>query len=248
VTFTASQLFGLVVGMALIGLILGAALIAASVISQRRFLRARRSFASRLITAQDEERAAIARELHDDIVQRLISTASDLRRAEGAGTSPTAVKLDRLADDLRGMARGMHPSVVDHVALHDALAELVKSIEEREGLQVDYQSEVKDEGLPVPVRLSLYRVAQEALGNVARHAGVESVQLRLYNGNSGALRLEVIDTGRGFHARTTAGGPGIGLSSMRERLEALGGTLNIISAPGQGTRVVAILPRSGGTP
>lgn len=244
---TSGEIFGLVVGMALIGLILGAALIAASVIQQRRYLRARRSFASRLITAQDEERAAIARELHDDIVQRLISAASDLRRNEGAGIVTTASKLDRLADDLRGMARGMHPSVVDHVALHDALAELVRSIEEREGLTVEYQTDVKDEGLPVPVRLSLYRVAQEALGNAARHAGVETVQLRLLNGEADALRLEVVDQGRGFHAPTTAAGPGIGLSSMRERLEALGGTLNIISAPGQGTRVVAILPRTGGS-
>ena len=241
------HVFGLVVGMALIGLILGAALIAASVIQQRRFLRARRSFAARLITAQDEERAAIARELHDDIVQRLISAASDLRRNDGAEVVVSAAKLDRLADDLRGMARGMHPSVVDHVALHDALGELVRSIEEREGLTVEYHTEVKDEGLPVAVRLSLYRVAQEALGNVARHADVETVKLRLTNGHSGSLRLEVIDNGRGFDTRATVGGPGIGLSSMRERLEALGGTLNIISTPGHGTRVLAVLPRSGGS-
>jgi signal transduction histidine kinase len=246
VNLGSGQVFGLVVGMALIGLILGAALIAASVIQQRRYLRARQSFASRLITAQDEERAAIARELHDDIVQRLISAASDLRRNDGSEIILSAAKLDRLADDLRGMARGMHPSVVDHVALHDALAELVRSIEEREGLTVEYHTEVKDEGLPIPVRLSLYRVAQEALGNVARHADVDRVQLRLMNGASGSLRLEVIDQGRGFDARAIAGGPGIGLSSMRERLEALGGTLNIISTPGQGTRVLAVLPRSGG--
>lgn len=241
------QIFGLVVGMALIGLILGAALIAASVIQQRRFLRARRSFASKLITAQDEERAAIARELHDDIVQRLISTASDLRRSDGSATVMTAARLDRLADDLRGMARGMHPSVVDHVPLQDALAELAHSIEDREGMKIEYQCDVKDEGLAVPVRLSLYRVAQEALNNAARHAGVETVQLRLLS-EADSLRLEVADQGRGFSAVAIASGPGIGLSSMRERLEALGGTVRIISEPGHGTRVVAILPWSGASP
>ena len=244
---SSGQIFGLVVGMALIGLILGAALIAASVIQQRRFLRARRSFASRLITAQDEERAAIARELHDDIVQRLISAASTLRRPEGTANIAPVAKLDRIIDDLRGMARGMHPSVVDHVPLHEALAELVKSIEEREGLKVEYHTDVTDEGLPVAVRLSLYRVAQEALGNVARHADVEEVWLRLTATPEGGLRLEVRDRGRGFHSSASASGPGIGLSSMRERVEALGGTLNIISAPGQGTRVIATLLPGRGT-
>lgn len=246
-TFTASQLFGLVVGMALIGLILAASLIAASVIQQRRFLRAHRSFASRLITAQDEERAAIARELHDDIVQRVISTASDLRRSDGTSLVVMASKLDRLADDLRGMARGMHPSVVDHVALHDALGELVRMMEEREGVRVEYRSDVNDRVLPVPMRLSMYRVAQEALSNVARHAEVDRVEMLLRN-EADTLRLEVIDKGRGFATSAIAGGPGIGLSSMRERLEALGGTLRVISEPGHGTRIVAILPRKGDTP
>lgn len=240
------QIYGLVVGMALIGLILGAALIAASVIQQRRYLRARESFASRLITAQDEERAAIARELHDDIVQRLTATASDLRRSEGTSIVVMASKLDRIADDLRGMARGMHPSVVEHVALHDALGDLVQAMEEREGIRVEYRSEVNDGVLPIPIRLSLYRVAQEALSNVARHAEVDRVDMVLRN-DADTLRLEVIDKGRGFAATGIVGGPGIGLSSMRERLEALGGTLRIISEPGHGTRVVAVLPRKGAT-
>jgi signal transduction histidine kinase len=82
---------------------------------------------------------------------------------------------------------------------------------------------------------------------VARHAQIESVRLHLSGLSGGDLRLEVMDKGRGFHAASAAGGPGLGLTSMRERLEALGGVLTIHSAPGEGTRVVALLPRHGGS-
>lgn len=241
-----TELLVLVVGTAMIGLILGCSLIAASVIQHRRYLRARRSFAARLITAQDEERAAIARELHDDIVQRLISIAADVRTADEGRRGPAAVRLDRLADDLRSLARGMHPSVVDHVPLGEALAELASSIEEREGVLVEFHDHSGPEQLPLATRLSLYRIAQEALGNAARHAGVDHVRLGLRH-EEGNLVLEISDRGRGFDQAGTHGGPGIGLSSMRERLEGLGGSITIASAPGRGTRITATVPRPRGT-
>lgn len=236
-----AALVALVVTFALVGIILTAALIGSTVLQQRRYLRARRQFAGRLLSVQDEERAAIARELHDDVVQRLISLAADLRTADPVRAGSVAHRLDRLVEDLRGLARGMHPSVVDHVGLHEALRGLAVSMEERETLQVRYRGLDDEDGLSPSRRLALYRVAQEALGNAARHAGVDQVEMTLAR-VPGALCLTIVDTGRGFDVDEARSGPGIGLTSMRERLATLGGTLAFETAPSRGTRVVATLP------
>lgn len=236
-----AALVALVITFALVGIILTAALIGSTILQQRRYLRARRQFAGRLLSVQDEERAAIARELHDDVVQRLISLAADLRTADPVRASGAAHRLDRLAEDLRGLARGMHPSVVDHVGLHEALGGLAASMEERETLHVRYRGIGDEDGLSPSRRLALYRVAQEALGNAARHAGVDRVEMTLSRA-PGALCLTIVDAGRGFDLDEATSGPGIGLTSMRERLAALGGTLVFETAPSRGTRVVATLP------
>lgn len=235
-------LVAVVVTFALVGIILTTALIGSTILQQRRFLRAREQFTGRLLAVQDEERSAIARELHDDVVQRLITLAADLRTGDPGRGSTVASRLDRLTDDLRGLARGMHPSVVDHVGLHGALRELAESLEERESIQVVFHGTVEEETLGPTRRLALYRVAQEALSNAARHAGVDTVTMTLHQDDRG-VRLTIEDAGSGFDADEAVAGPGIGLTSMRERLAALGGSFTLESTLGRGTRVLAILPR-----
>jgi signal transduction histidine kinase len=210
---------------------------------QRRYLRTRKHLGGRLLTAQDEERAAIARELHDDSVQQLIASATRLRGIDSAVARAVADDLDDLVRGLRDLARGIHPAVVDHVGLDAALADLAASFTEREGIAVDYQRPDMPDQLIPSERLAFYRVTQEALGNVARHANVDRVSLRL-TCDASHTTLTIADKGQGFDRRSADHGPGIGVISMRERLMILGGTLDIESSPGSGTRVVATLPQS----
>lgn len=236
-----TPIVALVVTFGLVGIILTAALIGSTILQQRRFLRAREQFAGRLLAVQDEERSAIARELHDDVVQRLITLSADVRTGDPLRTAAVANRLDRLVDDLRGLARGMHPSVVDHVGLHEALRELAESMEERETLVVEFSGAIDESGLAPRQRLALYRVAQEALSNAARHSGSERVVMTLTRLDS-AVRLTIEDTGGGFDPDEAAAGPGIGITSMRERLAALRGSVVFDASPGRGTRVVATMP------
>lgn len=229
--------------MVSLALVLAGSGTCAALLQRHRFRQARQGLVSRLITAQDEERAALARELHDDIVQRLILMAADLRTGDTGRRGPVANRLDRLADDLRDLARGMHPSVIDHVPLDDALDELARTTEEREGMLVEYHRQRGPDGLAPAARLSLYRTAQEALGNAARHAGVDHVRMALSTRGE-QLVLEIADRGRGFDARATRHGPGIGLNSMRERIEAMGGSFSVESEPGRGTRITAAVSRN----
>lgn len=236
-----SEAFAQIVGLALLGLLLTATIIAVAVRQQRRLLHVRQTFTARLIAAQDEERAAIARELHDDVVQRIIAMETDLRSQSPEAQLQVATRLDRLADDVRGLARGMHPSVIDHMTLYEALEILARQTEEAEGLRVMFDGTPGADLLPETARLSLYRVAQEALGNAARHSGSTQIRMSLDRGTRSTV-LDVVDCGTGFDTTAAVGGPGIGLTSMRERIEMLGGKVRIKSVPGQGTHIHATLP------
>jgi signal transduction histidine kinase len=221
-------------------------LVGSAIRQQRRYLRTRKHLGGRLLTAQDEERAAIARELHDDSVQRLIASAALLRASDTPAVTPVADELDRLVHDLRNLARGIHPAIVDHVGLSAALADLSGSFAQREGLMVEYTGPDSVDELAAGERLALYRVAQEALGNVARHAGVDRASVRL-SSDPRHTRLAIEDHGRGFNPRDVESGPGIGITSMRERLAILGGDLRVDCSPGSGTRITATLPRHRAT-
>ena len=232
----------IVVTFVVIAALLLIVLVGSTIRQQRRYLRTRQHLGGRLLTAQDEERAAIARELHDDSVQRLIACATRLRASDAAVALPVADELDRLVNDLRGLARGIHPSIVDHVGLGPALAELSASFAQRESLFVEYAGPPVPDQLSPGERLAFYRVAQEALGNVARHAGVDHARMQL-SCEPRQTRLVIEDDGKGFDRRHVDTGPGIGISSMRERLAILGGALEMEGSPGSGTRVIATLPR-----
>jgi PAS domain S-box-containing protein len=203
----------------------------------------------RLLRAQEEERALLARELHDDVSQRLAVLAIDVGRAEmDAVDGPYAEAmrlvregLVRLSEDVHSLAYQLHPSVLEELGLGQAL----RTECERRGRHSDFELSVSIGELPPVVpreqALCLFRVAQEALNNVARHAGATAASVRL-RASEGGLLLAVTDDGRGFDLRSPDKGRRLGLAGMRERVQLADGTLEIEAAQGEGTMVLAWVP------
>jgi len=212
-----------------------------------------RDLSQRLIRAHEEERALLARELHDDVTQRLAVLAIDVGRVElAAPDGPQAAALltvraglMSLSEDIHSLAYHLHPSVLQELGLTEAL----RTECERWGRQGRLDLSVDLDPLPAVVgkdqALCLFRVAQEALNNVARHAGVRAASVTLRQ-MSGGLLLAVRDSGVGFALEAPGRSRSLGLASMRERVRLVNGTLDIESAPGQGTMIVAWVPADGG--
>jgi PAS domain S-box-containing protein len=203
----------------------------------------------RLLRAQEEERAVLARELHDDVSQRLAVLAIDVGRAEmDAADGPHAEAMTlvreglvRLSEDVHALAYQLHPSVLEELGLAEAL----RTECERRGRHSECKLTVSIGELPSVVpreqALCLFRVAQEALNNVARHAGASSASLTLRASEAGLL-LAVADDGCGFDLRGHAKGRRLGLAGMRERVQLASGALDVETAPGEGTTVIAWVP------
>jgi PAS domain S-box-containing protein len=212
-----------------------------------------REMSQRLLQAQERERALIARELHDDLSQRLAVLAIEVARAEGASADAGQAailgsvreQLVRVSEDVHTLAYQLHPSVLEELGLAEAL----RAECERRSRQSRLELSVSISPLPDEVgdetALCLFRVAQEALSNLIRHAGAgkASVQLRQQDGG---LLLAVHDDGHGFNPKRPEAARRLGLASMRERLRMVNGTLDIDSAPGSGTTVIAWAPVGGG--
>jgi len=219
------------------------------VLSQRKTLALHRRYAQDLLRAQEEERAWIAREVHDDAVQRLAVIANELSSILPAAVSGgQANRIDGIVGEvqdlgisLRKLAHGLHPSAIDKGGIVPALEQLAADVGSGLGLDVRITIEQPPAGLSRDSELALYRIAQESLRNVARHAGVRQATLRLGRHN-GRVVLEVADQGSGISRNGPAG---IGLMSMRERARLAGGTLSISSRPGLGTTITATLPGPG---
>ena len=208
-----------------------------------------RRLAAQVISAQDEERARVARELHDSTAQMLAAVMLQLGVAARENESPAldariATVREMVAEaleEVRTLSHTIHPRVLDDLGLAAALSWLARQTREQEALDAEAFA---DDGAPIP-RLAatvLYRVAQESLRNAARHAQARRVELWLRRTATTAT-LEVVDDGRGFDVRRAEERrPGMGLFSMRERVGLANGTLSVESAPGRGTRVVATVP------
>jgi PAS domain S-box-containing protein len=208
----------------------------------------------KLITAQEEERRKVSYEVHDGLAQTAAG-AHQLLQAFARQHPPTSEKgsLDlarvlQLVQQTVGEARyviaDLRPTALDDFGLAAAVRLQVEKISS-EGSQVDYEEALGDERLPPEVETALFRVAQEALTNVHKHAPSARVRITLRRLND-TVRLQVRDWGPGFNPEkiTDGGGPGerLGLSSMRERVALLGGHLEVHSKPGEGTEVVAEIP------
>ena len=210
------------------------------------------AFSRRLVEVQEKERRQLARELHDESVQRL--TTLQLALDASAEGTQEAVEVRRnearalIAETLsrvRELSFDLRPAMLDHLGLVPALRWLVERYTTSTGVRVDFQQTGLEARLSPEVETAAYRIVQEALTNVARHAGVKEAAVRLWVGDS-TLKVQIEDTGVGFDPETTlATGRTSGLTGMQERLLLLGGSLEIEAAPGSGTHLLAAIPLGG---
>ncbi len=210
-----------------------------------------RALARRFVNLQVEERRRFARELHDGIQQSLVAVKYRIDQAlvqaeqgkpeYSASLATARTNLDGAIAEVRGVAQGLRPALLDRQGLEAALRDLLDDFAEHTGIDTRLDYHWRGPRLAADLEITLYRVVQEALTNCRRHAEADAVELVL--DTDGALvRLMIRDNGRGLAADAAAPGPGLGLRHMRERLELLGGALAVHSLPGQGTTLRATLP------
>jgi two-component system, NarL family, sensor kinase len=161
-----------------------------------------------------------------------------------AAPPKTRDDLVKLSEDVHSLSRQLHPSILDDLGLVDALRSECVGFQQREGITVSYQTDNVPADLPRDTALCLYRIAQEAVRNVVRHAGASRVEVSLI-GNDGEVLLTVADEGKGFDPNGGRSHPGLGLASMEERARLIGAELSIQSHPGQGTTISVLMPRGG---
>jgi signal transduction histidine kinase len=207
----------------------------------------RRETLRRVVEAQERERRRLAIELHDETGQSLAAVLMGLRRLEESNDPATVrATVDELREtvvnavqELRALAVELRPKALDDFGLSPALERLIETYSRRTGLAVDSHLAGLESRLPEPVESALYRIAQEALTNIAKHAGASSVSI-VTRRDKGRIALIIEDNGTGFDVAVPAGG--LGLVSMRERAELLGGSLRVESGPDHGTTLVIEVP------
>jgi len=219
---------------------------------ERRF----RGLAKAVWKVQEDERRRLARELHDGLGQTLTALTNQLERVQQKldGREPgdmaarlaDSVEMARLAlNEIRELSRLIRPPVLDDLGLASALSWLARTLEQRAGLHVELSLSGIEERLDPELETLVFRIIQEALTNVLRHAGADRARVAVAR-SGGLLVLRVSDGGRGFDAQGALSGSGAatgsGLRGMRDRLELFGGKLEIISAADQGTLVSASIP------
>ncbi|HEX7082897.1 MAG TPA: GAF domain-containing sensor histidine kinase [Gaiellaceae bacterium] len=210
--------------------------------------RVARDTVRRVVEAQELERRRLARELHDETGQALTSILLGLKGIRAARTEEAAERAEaelrdlvvRALQDVRSLAVELRPAALDDFGLAPALERLVATFGERSGLRATLDASLPAERLPAEVETVLYRLVQEGLTNVVKHAGASSVSVVLARRDGGVGAI-VEDDGGGFAADQVREGA-LGLVGMRERLALLGGTLAIESTPGSGTALVAFVP------
>jgi signal transduction histidine kinase len=214
-----------------------------------------RQLTAQLLSAQDDERRRIARELHDELNQRVISLAFDIDDqmqqvpdlSPGARATLQLIKSEvaELSDHLRDLAHRLHPSVLDDLGIVSALRVCAQDFEQREQIPVRLTLEESERPLSRHLAECLFRVTQEALRNVAKHASAKHVFLELTYREDHVL-LHIEDDGQGFTPQDRQSVQrGLGLVSMGERVRLLEGTLMLTSDPGRGTRLLASIPFTG---
>lgn len=241
-----------------IGAITGAALLlvyASGIwlnIRERRLADAKlKALTQRVLDAQEEERGRIARELHDGISQILVAIryALDItRRRMDKGDARASETLDKGIDTLAGaiqevrrISRDLRPGVLDDLGLGPALRMLVEDFGQRTGIETRFETVPFRNRLETNAKIALYRIAQEALTNVERHASATRLEVDV-RGHSRGATLRISDNGVGFAPNDSTGG--LGLRNMAERVEQLGGTLRVLSARGTGTVIEVEVPLS----
>jgi PAS domain S-box-containing protein len=220
---------------------------------RRQAEEALRTLAGRILTAQEVERSRIAREMHDDFTQRLAVLAIEIGKLEKVTALPGGFSnklrafkenLIRLSQDVHALSRQIHPSIVEDLGLIDALRSECNNFSQRERIAVQYVPQPIPREISGEVALCLYRIVQEGLRNIAKHAGVGVACVSLTATNDGIL-LSIEDAGVGFVPVEVQGKPGLGLASMEERVRLIGGDISIHAEPGKGTLIEVWAPLSG---
>ena len=213
-----------------------------------------RKLPARLLSAQDQERRRIARELHDTTAQNISAIHMNLVRLEGEGVSPSAARIladcqtlcDASLREIRTLSYLLHPPMLDEVGLVSAVRWFVGGLKTRSGLRATLEAPPAMERLPAALERDLFFVVQEALLNVVRHSGSDTAEVRLERQPTQVI-LQIRDDGRGMSRAQSPGQPadwafvGVGIPSMRERLRQNGGWLEILSNH-KGTTITATVP------
>jgi PAS domain S-box-containing protein len=205
----------------------------------------------RLIESQEQERTRIARELHDDIGQRLALLANELQQLQQsfpdllleAQNRISEIQKDtfQLAADIRSLSHTLHSSKLEHLGIAAAVKGFCHEFGAQQKAEIDFKSHDVPSPLSRDISICLFRVVQEALHNSAKHSRVRHFSVELW-GTSDEIHLAVSDSGVGFDRKSALNGQGLGLISMEERLKFLRGTLSIESQPNRGTTVHARVP------
>jgi len=205
----------------------------------------------RLISVQEDERARLARELHDGISQNLallsIELAMFARRNEfdqesvDAEMKRLSSRVGELSGELRRISQELHPAKLEQLGLVTAIRGFCNEVAQAHDLSIEFEDRNIPSSISDTASLCLYRIAQEALQNIVKHSGAKRVEIKI-SANGDGLKLGVVDDGRGFDARTISPNGALGLVSMRERVRLLNGKISIVSQPGEGTRIEATVP------
>lgn len=215
------------------------------------------SVSARLIASQEKDRSHLARELHDDICQRLAMLSLRIEKASQGwrnGLISVGDQLDQirrqcadLTSDVQALSHELHPSILYNLGLATAVKGLCRELCEESGATVEFLEKNVPESLSRDVSLAIFRVIQEALHNAIKHSGKKLIEVHL-QGRRGEIELEVCDRGVGFDISGAKHQNGLGLVSMSERIRLANGIIHIESKPGFGTRIHAVVPataRSG---
>ena len=205
----------------------------------------------RLIYAQEEELRRLSRELHDDLTQRLAAMALDAALIEKQLDSAQhqsiqdlkglRTNLTEVADEVHNLSRQLHPSILDDLGLVQAVEAECAAFTKKTGIDLSFVPRDLPDSVPQPLALCLYRVIREALQNMGKHSRAAAASITL-QGVSDGIRLLIQDKGVGFDSQEVKKKAGIGLSSMRERVRLVNGTIAIESKPGKGTELQVFIP------
>jgi PAS domain S-box-containing protein len=203
----------------------------------------------RLVEAQDQERNRIARELHDDIGQRLALLSIELDQLQGASNLPEVRRrmgelhrqAGEITSDIQTLSHELHSTRLDYLSPVVAMRSLCREIGQQTKVEIEFKNQDLPGPLPPEISLCFFRVLQEALRNSVKHSGARYIEVGLY-GTPDEVHLAVIDFGVGFDREASKESRGLGLVSMEERVKILNGTLSIESQPNRGTTVRASVP------
>jgi PAS domain S-box-containing protein len=221
---------------------------AADITDQKLAQEALEKIGGKLIEAQEEERSRIARELHDDICQRLALLSMELEQATRGSNSGRSPKLEEIrrhcaeiAGDVQALSHKLHSSKLEYLGLAAAIRSFCREFSQQHDVSVEFADENVPNFLPRDISLSLFRVTQEGLQNALKHSGVGQFSVSL-RGSENVIQLEVSDHGGGFDVEAAKLDRGLGLVSMQERAHLVHGTFTIESSEDGGTRILVRVP------